>query len=147
MEALYFLHDLGSVQYFTNNILKDFVILNPQWLIDAMACLISVKANIVQVNKLVTRIKTICCSNTVCFFQDGKFDRNDISQIWAKYPTQLHQWLLRLTEEFDLSFQLKDENINIVPCMLSDEEPTVCALFKKVHNNKSTQKKTVSSLR
>ncbi|KAL3307307.1 Leucine-rich repeat serine/threonine-protein kinase 2, partial [Cichlidogyrus casuarinus] len=40
--ATKFLHDLGSIQFFENEMLQDIVIVRPQWLIDVMACLISV---------------------------------------------------------------------------------------------------------
>lgn len=48
-EALVFLHELGSVQYFANEFLRDRVVINPQWLVDVMACLISVKESVIQV--------------------------------------------------------------------------------------------------
>lgn len=47
----------------------------------------------------------------------------DIASIWNKYPAELHKWLLQLTEEFDLTFPLPKDNINIVPCLLPQEEP------------------------
>ncbi len=41
-EAVQFLHDLGSVQHFHNDFLKSRVVINPQWIVDAMACVVSV---------------------------------------------------------------------------------------------------------
>ena len=52
-----------------------------------------------------------------------------IPQIWADYPSELHPWLLRLTEEFDLTFPLHDEKCNIVPCLLPEKEPEVRIVF------------------
>ena len=63
-------------------------------------------------------------SNTM-FPQDGKFFHKDIAKVWHEYPPELHSWLLRLTEEFDLTFPLHDEPANIVPCLLPPEPPEV----------------------
>ena len=41
--ALQFLHDLGTVQYFDNEFLSDHVVINPQWIVDVMKCVVSVK--------------------------------------------------------------------------------------------------------
>lgn len=49
----------------------------------------------------------------------------DIGQVWKAYPSELHPWLLRLTEEFDLTCPLPDEEASIVPCLLPDAEPKV----------------------
>ena len=45
-EALKFLDDLGTVQYFENEFLRDRVVINPQWIVDIMACLVSVNSPI-----------------------------------------------------------------------------------------------------
>ena len=58
-------------------------------------------------------------------FQEGKLLLKDVSKVWADYPADLHPWLLRLTEEFDLTCPLGDEEASIVPCLLPDEEPQV----------------------
>ena len=41
-EAVSFLHNLGSVQHFRNEYLKTRVVIDPQWIVDAMACVVSV---------------------------------------------------------------------------------------------------------
>ena len=41
-QAVAFLHDLGSVQHFRNEYLKSRVVIDPQWIVDAMACVVSV---------------------------------------------------------------------------------------------------------
>ena len=101
-EALAFLHELGSVQYFPQEFLKSRVVVNPQWLVDVMACLISVKKSVLN---------------------EGRFKREEIHLIWEAYDKELHPWLLRLTEEFDLSFALPEGGLNIVPCLLPPQEP------------------------
>ena len=60
LQAIRFLADLGSVQYFETAGLKDKIVINPQWIVDVMACMVSVK-------------KTCC--------QDGRLNHEDIGKI------------------------------------------------------------------
>lgn len=62
-----------------------------------MACVVSVK------NSAIT---------------DGRLFHKDLSTIWKKYDPSLHKWMLYLTEIFDLTFPVSDQNMNIVPCLL-----------------------------
>jgi len=48
-QAVQFLNDLGSVQHFTTERLKSRVVINPQWIVDVMACVVSVKNSPIQV--------------------------------------------------------------------------------------------------
>jgi hypothetical protein len=57
--------------------------------------------------------------------QNGKFFHKDIPTVWADFSEDMHHWLLRLTEEFDLTFPSKEENCNIVPCLLPNSDPQV----------------------
>ena len=50
---------------------------------------------------------------------------SDLSRIWVDYPEDMLTWLVRLTEEFDLTFPIPDEHCNIVPCLLPVEKPEV----------------------
>lgn len=63
--------------------------------------------------------------NWICLVQDhkGRFLHDFIPMIWNSYDKALHTWLLQLTEEFDLTFPLPKDNVNIVPCLLPQEEP------------------------
>ncbi|XP_052285089.1 uncharacterized protein LOC127881358 isoform X1 [Dreissena polymorpha] len=102
--AVQLLHDLGTIQYFDNDFLRDYVVINPQWIVDVMACVVSAQSSPIQQNH-------------------GRFLHEDIPNVWAKYDPALHQWLLRLTEDFDLTFPLPSEPVNIVPCLLPGEQP------------------------
>ncbi|XP_067667740.1 uncharacterized protein [Haliotis asinina] len=101
-QAVQFLHELGSLQYFTNDYLKSYVVVNPQWIVDVMACVVSVKDS---------------------HIKDGRLRHDEIQNVWRDYPEALHSWMLRLTEEFDLTFQLASEEVNLVPCLLPEREP------------------------
>ena len=61
----------------------------------------------------------------VCVLQDGRLLHKDVPVIWKEYPKELHEWLLRLTEVFDLPFPLENQKINIVPSLLPQREPQV----------------------
>ncbi|KAK2167471.1 hypothetical protein LSH36_27g04002 [Paralvinella palmiformis] len=101
-QAVIFLNDLGVLQYFNNRFLCDRVVINPQWIVDVMASVVSVHSSVIQ---------------------NGRLRHSDIKVIWKHYPQQLHDWLLRLTEVFDLTFPVEDREENIVPCLLPSDEP------------------------
>ncbi|KAK3609671.1 hypothetical protein CHS0354_035956 [Potamilus streckersoni] len=102
IQAIQFLHDLGSVQFFNTDFLRNQVVIYPQWIVNVMACIVTVHVGPIQ---------------------DGKLVLKDMKVVWKDYDEQLHPWLLRLTEEFDLTCPLPNEEANIVPCLLPDSEP------------------------
>lgn len=93
---------MGTIQYFDTKGLDDKIIINPQWIVDVMACVVTVKESVIE---------------------DGKLYHKDLQQIWKNYDESLHEWMLNLTEEFDLTFRLNAQNMNIVPCLLPEKEP------------------------
>ncbi|KAK3098126.1 hypothetical protein FSP39_016400 [Pinctada imbricata] len=101
IQAIEFLHDLGSVIFFNTEFLRGYVVIYPQWIVDVMACIVTVHVGPIK---------------------EGKLLHKDMGVVWKKYPKNLHPWLLRLTEEFDLTFPLKDEEANLVPCLLPDTD-------------------------
>lgn len=105
LQAIQFLHDLGSLQYFSSEYLKNYVVINPQWIVNVMACIVSIKDSPVR---------------------DGRLHHSDIDIIWETYDTHLHPWILKLTEAFDLTFPVPDQQMNLIPCLLPEEEPEVC---------------------
>ena len=102
-QAVQFLHDLGTLQYFDNELLKDFVVIDPQWIVDVMACLVNVNESPIK---------------------DGYFENKDVRIVWKNYPSDLHDWLLRLSELFNLTFPLSEEPASLVPCLLPENEPS-----------------------
>ena len=58
-EAVQLLNDLGTLQYFQNEYLRTRVVINPQWIVDVMACIVSCQLNAVQVNKLIILLPLI----------------------------------------------------------------------------------------
>jgi len=105
LQAIRFLNDLGSLQYFEINGLKDKVVINPQWIVDVMACVVSVKKTAVK---------------------EGRLRYSDVRKIWSQYDKSLHPWMLKLTETFDLTYSVNSSDgdpLIIVPCLLPDKEP------------------------
>ena len=59
LQAVKFLHGLGVLQHFENEVLSDIVVINPQWIVDVMACVVSVHSGVIQVlHMLHTQIHT-----------------------------------------------------------------------------------------
>ena len=59
-QAVQFLHELGSLQHFTTETLKSKVVVNPQWIVDVMACVVSVKNSPIKVLIFVSNKTRIC---------------------------------------------------------------------------------------
>ena len=72
--------------------------------------------------------------NVLFLIQEGRLQHEDLGSIWNSYAENLHSWLLRLTEEFDLTFPLHDEEVNLVPCLLPEKQPEVST---HTHTNNS----------
>ena len=112
---LRYLHRLGSLLHFENDeTLADFIILNPQWAVDAVYCVIA--------------DKTIIDSN-------GYFKRSQVDTIWAskkhkngapKYNQAEQNKLFNLMKKdnFEICYALKDRpNEFIAPQLLATERP------------------------
>jgi hypothetical protein len=67
-----------------------------------MACVVSVRDNSIK---------------------EGKLHHKSIGDIWRDYDTTMHSWMLKLTEEFDLTYPVHDQHFSLVPCLLPDKEP------------------------
>ena len=59
-QAVQFLHELGSLQHFTTPQLRSNVVINPQWIVDVMACVVSVKDSHIKVCHLLPPFVTFC---------------------------------------------------------------------------------------
>ncbi len=112
---LRYLHRLGSLLHFANDeTLADFIILNPQWAVDAVYCVIA--------------DKTIVANN-------GYFKRSQVDTIWAskkhkngapKYNQAEQNKLFNLMKKdnFEICYALKDRpNEFIAPQLLATERP------------------------
>jgi internalin A len=89
------MHDLGQIVYYGDDeSLRDFVVLNPEWLTKAISYVLEDEP---------TREV------------GGILDHAHLAQIWQDrpggpaYPTRYHPYFLRLMEKFDISYRLEDD--------------------------------------
>ena len=88
---------------------------------DVVACVVSVK-------------------NTA--IRDGRLHYADMVAIWPDYDRSLHHWMLKLTEEFDLTTPIDGQPLSIVPCLLADVEPSTIAAEWSPHSNANVDSST-----
>lgn len=102
-EMATFLHDMGSILWYNSTMMKDVVILDPQWLSEVMASIISMKVR----------------------WKDGELPHAALSNVWKAYPSKMHATLLSFLEHFEVAYPLKGTDKTIVPCMFNDEPADV----------------------
>ncbi|MGE5343171.1 MAG: COR domain-containing protein [Candidatus Omnitrophota bacterium] len=102
-----YLHDLGTLLYFQQDpVLKDTVILNPEWATEAVYKLIDTK-DIID-NK-------------------GRVSLHMLPHIWDpnQYPSDKHLSLMRLMEKFELCFRVVDTDEYIIPQLVPAKRPDI----------------------
>ncbi len=100
-----YLHDLGVIVRFRYDpILKNTIILKPEWITEAIYKLLDTRQ--ILDNK-------------------GRFTFDDLSRIWdpVKHPGNTHQWLIRLMEKFELCFNFTGTATYIVPGLVPAQSP------------------------
>ena len=114
LNASLVLHRLGSLIHFQKDkALNDLVVLNPQWLTDVMASIITTKHQ---------------------FSRSGVLEHKNIMQIWRDpdFPPSMHDVLLSLLQKFEIMYYLKSTRTDsslytgksLIPCLLPEERPT-----------------------
>jgi internalin A len=102
-----YLHDLGIVLHFHEDILlKDFVILNPEWGTDAVYKVLDAKDELLR-------------------DRNGILYIEDLDNIWTDkrvYPKEKFSLILRLMENFQLSFEVERNKVYLVPELMGTEE-------------------------
>ncbi|MFK7946857.1 MAG: COR domain-containing protein, partial [Saprospiraceae bacterium] len=101
-----YLHRLGViVHYYDDFYLKDFVILNPQWSVDAVYCVLSD-------NRVIKN--------------NGKFAQCDLADYWKTYSEEERRNLLKLMlkEHFEVAYEIKNSSVYIAPQLLTTTTPT-----------------------
>lgn len=98
-----YLHDLGDILLYKDDpVLRNTMILNPEWLTKAFYKLID---------------------NEDIQMSNGTFSLKDIYNIWDhnEYPPEKHYELIRLMERFEICFNLLSTDNYIIPELLSPE--------------------------
>ncbi|KAL3889087.1 hypothetical protein ACJMK2_001443, partial [Sinanodonta woodiana] len=126
---LNFQHDIGTILYFNADGLKDTVVLDPQWMIDALKSLIT-DHRFIEQNPTVTK-------EWYAFNNKGKLTHELIDAIWTKKEKpDFHdnkEYLILLMEELNIiarpmSYTLdgksvKKEDYYLAPCILRQKTP------------------------
>ncbi|MGE5340440.1 MAG: leucine-rich repeat domain-containing protein [Candidatus Omnitrophota bacterium] len=102
-----YLHDLGTILHFQQDpVLKDTVIINPEWATEAVYKLIDTK-DIID-NK-------------------GRVSLHMLPHIWDpnQYPSDKHPSLMRLMEKFELCFRVVDTDEYIIPQLVPAKRPDI----------------------
>ena len=81
-----FLHDVGTLIYFDTQGLRDIVILDPQWLANIMASLVTFNHH---------------------WIKDGILNTIDLEHIWKQYPKSLYSKLIMLLSKFQVIAPLR----------------------------------------
>lgn len=104
------LHDLGQIiHYGDDEGLRDVVVLNPEWLTEAISYVLQ---------------------DDVTEQENGELDHARLKEIWqhrpdgTAYPARYHPYFLRLMEKFDISYRLADdEHRSLVAQLVPRERP------------------------
>ncbi|KAL3854524.1 hypothetical protein ACJMK2_013789 [Sinanodonta woodiana] len=127
---LKFQNDIGTILYFSIEVLKDKIVLVPQWMIDAVKSLITAEMFVLRKAPAVTEKWDM-------FNKSGKLFPELIDAIWTteKYPELYDnkEHILHLMEHLNIiarprSFsedgtEIKVENYFLAPCMLKEKTP------------------------
>lgn len=102
-----YLHDLGIIINFQNDLfLKNIVILNPEWGTNAV-------------------YKVLDAQDTVLKNRNGILYYGDLPKIWrdsTEYPEEIYPIILRLMENFQLSFEVNKNQEYLIAELLENEE-------------------------
>lgn len=100
---LQYLCDIGIALYYRkNDLLKDIILINPQW--------------------TTSSFYKILDSDTVIRNQ-GRFSFSELKEILSTYEINDCYYLLELFRKFEFCFKLEDENIYIFPLLLKNLKP------------------------
>lgn len=113
-----YLHELGYILFFHDiPELSDIVVLNPVWMIGYISDALGNK-NVI--NNL------------------GIFTREDMNSIWADIDPYLREYLLRLMEQFDLSYPIPDDmsNRSLIVGAMQIQEADYHEQWESLHTEK-----------
>ncbi|XP_076084523.1 uncharacterized protein LOC143055275 [Mytilus galloprovincialis] len=111
--CLQYCNDNGTIIYFDEENLADYVILDPKWLVNAFRCLVSDKiANIIQVSDDWQKLK-----------DTGQLKDSLISRLFRKEPQLKYEdnkaHLIEVMKRFDIIVTLGSSNVLYMPCMMT----------------------------
>lgn len=112
INCLQYYHDIGTVIFFKEKHLKEYVILDPTWLVNAFRCLVSDKIdNIIKVSDDWQKLK-----------ETGELTDSLISKLFNKQPelkfSENKAHLIEVMKQFDIIVCLKNAPALYMPCMM-----------------------------
>ncbi|WP_407312504.1 COR domain-containing protein [Desulfosporosinus sp. SB140] len=114
LSLIKYLHDLGVVLYFHEDILlRNIIILSPEWGTDAVYRILDAQAN------------TLKDRNGILYY-------DDLPKIWDNrliYPENTYPYILKLMENFQLSFVVDNNRTFLVAELLENTEKTMALEF------------------
>ena len=112
-DVVKFLHSTGVLCYFDDSFtrLSDLVVLDPQFLTNVMASVITLKHRFGQDTRW-----------------EGMLQSQDLPHIWKDYPKEIRSTLMSLLEQFEIAFKLPNDNY-IIPSLLPQLQPDIKSLW------------------
>jgi len=128
------LHDIGTIMHYTDDGLQELVILDPQWLIDSLKCIITAECFYIEgYEREMKKLKST-----------GILNKDLMESIWKKNTDErfyeFRNELVLLMQKLDLISipKVYDERGNetnspiyLVPCMLNSATKTFLSTFRK----------------
>lgn len=99
-----YMHDIGELVWVNDHGSNQLIVLNPQWMADMMATIVSFKAN----------------------WTGGILDHKMLPHIWKNYDPNVFDTLLSILNAFDIIYPITNDGPNersLIPCMF-DESPS-----------------------
>ena len=140
LRALAKLSGWGAIHHRDSPELRGTVVLQPQWLADAMACIIGPKNAATAAADAVVRVRTERRHQLMAI---GRLDHASIDQLWSaetiagfdESNVALCPYLLATMHAFELAYPLRDETgeptgVSLVPSMLPIQRPVSAAPFE-----------------
>ena len=106
------LHTLGHIVFYDSDVLRDFVVLKPEWLTRAISYVLEDKQT---------------------HTSHGILDHRRLSDIWCEhrdpakesYPPHYFPYFLRLMEQYDVSARLEGCDASLIPQLVPFESPKI----------------------
>ena len=123
---LEYLHNLGVILHFEDFELKDFQVLEPKWVTEAVY-------KIINSEKLAQKKGYLNKKDLEYILNAETFNKDEYhaSLKDTKYKTREQQYIISLMKTFELCYSIDDDNMVLVPDLLEVQEPEFVKTFDK----------------
>ena len=150
VRALKKLSSWGAIHFCDSPALRETVVLRPQWLADAMACVIGPKNAAAAVADAIVRTRAARRCELVA---TGKLEHSQVDRLWCaatiagfdEANVALCRYLLATMHAFELAYPLRDDSgaptgVSLVPSMLPAQRPIGATPFAGLADDGQTAK-------